>query len=80
VADAADIRAICLAAGAPLGSVRVTATKLNVRRGPGTENGVVGVAAKGDVLALTGDDTEAWRGVFYRDARAYVSAKYVEAV
>ncbi len=80
VADAADIRAIRLAAGAPLGSVRVTATKLNVRRGPGTENGAIGVAAKGDVLSLTGDDTEAWRGVFYRDGRAYVSAKYVEAV
>ena len=80
VADAADIRAIRLAAGAPLGSVRVTAAKLNIRRGPGTENGAIGVAAKGDVLSLTGDDTEAWRGVFYRDGRAYVSAKYVEAV
>jgi len=79
VADAACIQAIEQAAGLPPGKVRVIGRQVNIRSGPGTGHGVTGTAIRGDVLELSGSDTEAWRGVLFKGERAYISAKYVEA-
>ncbi len=80
VADVQCLRAILLASGHPIGTVRVTRGAAHVRSGPGAENPSLGIVRAGDELALSGDDTEAWRGVLFGDCKGYVSTKYLEAV
>lgn len=63
------------------GEVLVIASKTaNVRSGPGLLKKVLGTAKRGERLTRTGDDTEGWFGVRYKDRDAWISAKMAEVI
>lgn len=58
----------------------IASVSANVRGGPGTAHKVLGAARRGDRLTRTGDDTEGWFGVRFKDRNAWISARMAEAV
>lgn len=88
VADLATIAAIKDAHGKltdpeeedvePESGYKVTATQLNVRKGPGTDFSVVSTVKNGDLLSLV--VTEGWVPVLVGGEVCWVSAQYVNAI
>ena len=61
--------------------VRVTATAVNVRKGPGTEYGILGVVLKGVKLPYQGQTFDnGWHLVEYKGKNAAISGKYTEVL
>ncbi len=58
------------------GSGKVTASALNVRSGPGTKHGVVGVLKNGAVVNILSTHS-GWYKIKYNGKDAYVSASYI---
>jgi Bacterial SH3 domain len=56
----------------------VTATTLNIRSGPGVENGVVSTLANGAVVVLLGQHDTGTQGVWYKIAAGWISAAWVQ--
>ena len=54
----------------------VTATSLNVRKGPGGEHDVIGSLYQGDVVEVL-DTADGWCRILYEGQEAYVSADYI---
>jgi len=65
--------------GEPLGLVKSTGWRVNVRSGPGTSWSVMGVVKRGTVLVRTGEDYDGWFGVMYGGKKGHISAKYARA-
>jgi cell wall-associated NlpC family hydrolase len=63
---------------APTHGLKVTASSLNVRKLPSMKGGKLGVVKRGTVLTPNGKTADGWRGVTYKGADAWLSAKYVE--
>ncbi|GAA0101722.1 hypothetical protein UT300012_24370 [Paraclostridium bifermentans] len=60
------------------GTVKVTATRLNVRSGAGTEHGVITQVSKDDVLTLVAKHSNGWVKVkLANGTEGWVSGKYV---
>lgn len=57
----------------------VTATKLNVRNGPGTENDIVGMLLYGTMVEVISNEG-GWYMISYAGIPAYVSAQYLSPV
>ena len=51
-----------------------------VRKGPDTTTKSLGTVKRGDKLTRTGEDTEGWFGVRYKDQDAYISTKMAEVI
>ncbi|MGN0343247.1 MAG: SH3 domain-containing protein [Roseburia sp.] len=62
-----------------VGTVNVN-TSLNVRSGPGTNYGVLGVLRKDDQVTIIGDQDEGWYQISYNNGTAYVSKSYITNV
>ena len=45
----------------------------NVRNGPGTQYGIVGLAQEGEVYELSGDEQGDWVGILYKGIKAWIS-------
>ena len=45
----------------------------NVRNGPGTQYGIVGLAQEGEVYELSGDEQGDWVGILYKSIKAWIS-------
>ena len=60
----------------PVG-VEIGAGTWNVRSGPGTAYGILGIAREGEVYEATGDLAEGWVGILYKGERAWISQKGV---
>lgn len=58
-------------------SAAIALTTLNVRSGPGTENGVIGVLATGESVVTRGSDDGGWTPVSYRGQDAWVASQYL---
>jgi hypothetical protein len=68
-------------APAPIGTVRVTASKLNVRSGPSANDAVVGSAGRGEKLALLKRGPKGWFQVALPSGQVgYVSAQFAREV
>ena len=59
------------------GEGTVTSDSLNIRSGPGTEYDVVGKAAKGTVLVVTGQADNGWYRIELEGKNGYASGKYI---
>lgn len=59
------------------GIVEVTGATVNVRKGPGSDYGIVGVAKKGEAFSLPA--TEGWIAVSFDSCARWVSSKYAKA-
>ena len=59
------------------GEGTVTSDSLNIRSGPGTEYDVVGKAAKGTVLVVTGQADNGWYRIELEGKDGYASGKYI---
>ena len=57
------------------GEGTVTSDSLNIRSGPGTEYDVVGKAAKGTVLVVTGQADNGWYRIELEGKNGYASGK-----
>ena len=57
----------------------VTASTLNVRKGPGTSFAVAGTVSKGTQVNALGTESNGWVKISYKGSTAYVSGKYVKA-
>lgn len=56
-------------------------TSLNIRKGPGTDQPVIGKAAKGEIITLISNATEQWASVRTADgAEGYAYSSYLEPV
>jgi hypothetical protein len=80
-ADAETLRRILdyeIAPGAGTVAV-IAALTAYVRGGPGTTYRALGVVRRGETLTRTGDDTEGWFGVRFKDQNAWISARMAEA-
>ncbi len=58
----------------------IAAVTANIRKGPGTNNKSLGTAKRGEKMPRTGDDSEGWFGVRYKDQNAWISARMAEVV
>ena len=52
----------------------------NVRKGPGTTYKSLGTIKRGEKLTRTGEDTEGWFGVRYKNQDAWISTKMAEVI
>lgn len=59
--------------------VRVTGSTVNVRKGPGTTYGILGVVKRGQVFEASGLTQEGWINITYAGESAWITTKYVEA-
>lgn len=57
--------------------VEIAPSTWNVRKGPGTGYGIIGVAKEGEVYALSGETADGWVGILYGSEKAWISAKGV---
>jgi TonB family protein len=65
----------------PIGTVRVTASRLNVRSGPSASDDVIGAASRGERLALLERGTKGWVRVALASGQTgWVSAQYAKEV
>ncbi|MBR6325223.1 MAG: cell wall hydrolase [Lachnospiraceae bacterium] len=55
----------------------VNTETLRVRKGPGTEEGIMGLVPNGEVLEVVDDSNEEWVCVDYEGADGYISAEFV---
>ena len=78
-----DAQAASAATPAPVpeGALYVTATSMNLRGGPSTQNAVVGKLKRGDIVTPTGAEENGWLPVLLADGRTrgYASAKFLSA-
>ena len=58
----------------------IASVTANVRKGPGTTTKSLGTVKRGEKLTRTGEDTEGWFGVRYKDQDAWISARMAEVV
>jgi TonB family protein len=66
---------------APIGTVRVTASKLNVRSGPSATDAIVGAAARGERLTLLERGKQGWVRIALPSGQTgWVSAQYAREV
>lgn len=56
----------------------VSSETLNVRSGPGTGYKVIGIAAVGETVSITGKSDNNWYRIDYNGQEGYVSGKYIE--
>ncbi len=61
------------------GSVKVTATTLNVRKGAGTTHAVIGTVSKGKVLTYTAE-SNGWYKINYNGQAGWISGTYAQKV
>ena len=59
--------------GAGQNGTTITDGTWNVRNGPGTQYGIVGVAQEGEVYELSGDEQCDWVGILYKGIKAWIS-------
>ena len=45
----------------------------NVRTGPGTQYGIIGLTEDGEVYELSGDEQGDWVGILYKGIKAWIS-------
>lgn len=57
----------------------IAAGNWNVRKGPGTDYGIIGVAAEGEVYAASGEEEGNWIGIVYHGENAWVHKNGVSA-
>lgn len=56
-------------------------TNLNIRKGPGTDQPIIGKAAKGEILTLISQPNELWSSVRTKDGvEGYAYSQYLEPV
>ncbi len=58
----------------------IASVSANVRKGPGTDSTILGAVKRGERLTRTGEDTEGWFGVRYKDRDGWISAKMAEVM
>jgi hypothetical protein len=58
----------------------IASVTANVRKGPGTNSKSLGTVKRDEKLTRTGDDSEGWFGVRYKDQDAWISARMAEVV
>ncbi len=69
--------------GASVTQVKVTtdSSNLNIRKGPGTDQEIVGKAAHGEIITLVNKSNDQWWQVRTKDGEeGYAYAQYLEAV
>ena len=59
--------------GACQNGTTITDGTWNVRNGPGTQYGIVGLAQEGEVYELSGDEQGDWVGILYKGIKAWIS-------
>ena len=59
--------------GAGQNGTTITNGTWNVRNGPGTQYGIVGLAQEGEVYELSGDEQGDWVGILYKGIKAWIS-------
>lgn len=59
--------------GAGQNGTTITDGTWNVRNGPGTQYGIVGLAQEGEVYELSGDEQGDWVGILYKGIKAWIS-------
>lgn len=59
--------------GAGQNGTTITDGTWNVRNGPGTQYGIVGLAQEGEVYELSGDEQGDWVGIMYKGIKAWIS-------
>lgn len=59
--------------GAGQNGTTITDGTWNVRNGPGTQYGIVGVAQEGEVYELSGEEQGDWVGILYKGIKAWIS-------
>jgi len=57
-------------------TVLVTGGRVNIRKGPGTSYKIITTVKSGDRFTASGEATDGWIGIIYKDAKAWISAKY----
>ena len=62
------------------GAGTVTASSLNIRSGPGTDNSVVGTVTSGSIPVILEKTSDQWYKINYQGAVGYVSADYISHV
>lgn len=56
-------------------------TNLNIRKGPGTDQPIIGKAAKGEILTLISQTNDLWSSVRTKDGQeGYAYSQYLEPV
>lgn len=65
--------------GATTSQARVTASALNVRTGPGTNNSILGQLASGAVVSIIGS-SGGWRQIRYGNGTGWVSGAYLAPI
>lgn len=58
--------------------IRVTGNTVNVRKGPGTTNDILGIAKQGQVFDTNGLYAPGWIGITYDGQSAWITTKYTE--
>ncbi len=72
--------AVTLAATSASATGEATTTAaVNVRSGPGTGHGVIGVAPRGTTLGTTGTTSGGWTQVVWQGSAAWISTNYLSA-
>ena len=59
--------------GAGHNGTTITDGTWNVRNGPGTQYGIVGLAQEGEVYELSGEEQGDWVGILYKGIKAWIS-------
>lgn len=61
-------------------AMQITASVLNVRKGPGTSYKVVGTLSKGAKVTSLGTQSNGWVKISFKGGVAYISGKYAKSV
>ena len=59
--------------GAGQNGTTITDGTWNVRNGPGTQYGIVGLAQEGEVYELSGEEQGDWVGILYKGIKAWIN-------